>query len=48
MKALPDFIVVIVIFIIVIGGLMSGIFTPTESGTIGTIAVLILALVRED
>jgi tripartite ATP-independent transporter DctM subunit len=45
-RALPDFFAVVVIFTIVIGGLMSGVFTPTESGTIGTLAVLILALVK--
>ncbi|MBI5602526.1 MAG: TRAP transporter large permease [Deltaproteobacteria bacterium] len=46
MRSLPEFISVAIIFGIVIGGLMAGIFTPTESGTIGTIAVLILALLR--
>jgi C4-dicarboxylate transporter, DctM subunit len=45
-KSLPEFIAVVVIFGVVIGGLMAGIFTPTESGTIGTVAVLILALKR--
>jgi tripartite ATP-independent transporter DctM subunit len=46
LRSLPEFICVVVIFAIVIGGLMAGIFTPTESGTIGTIAVLVLALGR--
>ncbi len=46
LRSLPEFICVVVIFGIVIGGLMAGIFTPTESGTIGTIAVLALALGR--
>jgi len=45
-RALPEFIAVAVIFFIVIGGIMSGLFTPTEAGTIGTVAVLILALLR--
>ena len=45
-RVLPEFIVVVVIFLLLIGGLMSGIFTPTEAGTIGIIAVLILALSR--
>ncbi|MBI4963240.1 MAG: TRAP transporter large permease [Desulfomonile tiedjei] len=45
-STLPEFLPVVVIFTAVIGGLMLGIFTPTESGTIGTIAVLILALLR--
>jgi C4-dicarboxylate transporter, DctM subunit len=46
MESLPEFVPVIIIFGVVIGGLMLGIFTPTESGTIGTVAVLILALSR--
>lgn len=47
MRSLPEFIPVAIIFGLVIGGLMLGIFTPTESGTIGTVAVLILALSRK-
>lgn len=46
-RALPEFTAVVVIFFIVIGGIMSGLFTPTEAGTIGTLAVLILALLRK-
>ncbi len=46
-RSLPEFLSVIVIFGLVIGGLMSGVFTPTESGTIGTIAVFILAVGRK-
>ncbi len=45
-STLPEFFPVFIIFAVVIGGLMLGIFTPTESGTIGTVAVLILALLR--
>ncbi len=45
-RVLPDFLWVAVIFIVVIGGLMTGKFSPTEAGTIGTIAVLILAAVK--
>lgn len=46
-QTLPEFLSVVIIFSVVIGGLMSGIFTPTESGTIGTIAVIILALIKK-
>jgi C4-dicarboxylate transporter, DctM subunit len=46
-RSLPEFISVVVIFALVIGGLMSGLFTPTEAGTIGTIAVIILALIKK-
>jgi C4-dicarboxylate transporter, DctM subunit len=47
LRVLPEFISVIVIFGIVIGGLMAGMFTPTEAGTIGTIAIFILAVVMK-
>lgn len=47
-KVLPDFLWVGIIFIVVIGGLMAGKFSPTEAGTIGTVAVLILAFVKRE
>lgn len=47
-KALPEMLVVLVIFGIVIGGMMFGLFSPTEAGTIGTIAVFVLAFVRRE
>lgn len=46
-KSLPEFISVVVIFGIVIGGMMAGLFTPTEAGTIGTIAIFLLAVVMK-
>ena len=48
MHVLPEFIWVVLIFVVVIGGLMSGVFSPTEAGTIGTIAVMVLALARKE
>jgi C4-dicarboxylate transporter, DctM subunit len=48
MKSLPAVIWPIVIFVIVIGGLMYGFFTPTEAGSIGTFAVLLLCVVKRD
>jgi C4-dicarboxylate transporter, DctM subunit len=45
-RALPEFVIVLVVFIGIIGGIMKGFFTPTEAGTIGIIAVLGLALSR--
>ena len=47
-KALPDFVWVGIIFVVVIGGLMTGKFSPTEAGTIGTSAVLMLAFVKRE
>jgi C4-dicarboxylate transporter, DctM subunit len=43
---IPDALVVFVIFGIVIGGMITGFFSPTEAGTIGTVAIFILALMR--
>jgi len=36
----------VVIFLVIIGGLMGGLFTPTEAGSVGTFAVLVLVLLR--
>jgi tripartite ATP-independent transporter DctM subunit len=46
-RSLPEFVSVVVIFGIVIGGMMAGLFTPTEAGTIGTIAIFLLAVVMK-
>lgn len=47
-KVLPEMLVVIIVFVIVIGGMMVGFFSPTEAGTIGTVAVFVLALIRKE
>jgi C4-dicarboxylate transporter, DctM subunit len=47
-NSLPAVIGPVVIFIVVIGGLMYGFFTPTEAGSIGTFAVLLLCVVKRD
>ena len=47
-KALPEVLIVLVVFTIVIGGMMVGFFSPTEAGTIGTVAVFLMALVRRE
>ena len=46
--SLPPVLLVLVIFIVVVGGLMQGFFTPTEAGSIGTFAVLVLTLAKRD
>ncbi|HNS33180.1 MAG TPA: TRAP transporter large permease [bacterium] len=43
-KALPDVVFVGLVFLLVVGGLMKGIFSPTEAGSVGCLAVLILAV----
>ncbi|MCX5810994.1 MAG: TRAP transporter large permease [Proteobacteria bacterium] len=47
-KTVPNVIWPIVIFLILIGGLMYGIFTPTEAGSIGAFAVLVLCVLKRD
>jgi tripartite ATP-independent transporter DctM subunit len=48
LNSLPEVLWVGIIFVLVIGGLMNGFFTPTEAGSIGTFAVLLLSLVKKD
>ncbi len=48
MTHLPELLWVGVIFVLVIGGLMEGLFTPTEAGSVGTFAVLLLSLLKRD
>lgn len=45
---LPEVVWVLVIFVFMVGGLMQGLFTPTEAGSVGTFFVLILSLVKRD
>ena len=45
-KSVPAVIWPVVIFFVVIGGLLKGFFTPTEAGSIGTAAVLLVALAQ--
>jgi len=46
--SLPSVLSVSAVFLLVVGGLMYGFFTPTEAGSVGTIAVLILTLLKKD
>jgi C4-dicarboxylate transporter, DctM subunit len=46
--SLPEALWVGVIFFLVIGGLMEGFFTPTEAGSVGTFAVLLLGTLKRD
>ena len=48
MRSLPDVFWVALIFLLVVGGIMQGFFTPTEAGAVGTFAVLLLAVVKRD
>jgi C4-dicarboxylate transporter, DctM subunit len=46
--SLREIIWVILIFIVVTGGMSWGLFTPTEAGSAGTFAVLLLSVVKKD
>ncbi len=48
LKTIPEIMWVVLIFVLVIGGLMYGLFTPTEAGSVGTFAVLVLSLLKRD
>jgi tripartite ATP-independent transporter DctM subunit len=45
-RTLPEVGWIVLVFILVVGGIMAGFFTPTEAGGIGTFAILILALMK--
>jgi C4-dicarboxylate transporter DctM subunit len=48
MRTVPEVFWVLVVFILVVGGIMRGYFTPTEAGAVGTFAVLLLAIFKRD
>ena len=47
-RSLPEVFWIIIVFILVVGGIMRGYFTPTEAGAVGTFAVLLLTIVKRD
>ncbi len=48
LSALPEVIWPIIIFLVIIGGLLEGFFTPTEAGSVGTFAVIVLSFAKRD
>jgi tripartite ATP-independent transporter DctM subunit len=48
MRSLPEVFWILLVFLLVVGGIMQGYFTPTEAGAVGTFAVLLLAAVKRD
>jgi C4-dicarboxylate transporter, DctM subunit len=48
MRSLPEVFWILLVFVVVVGGIMQGYFTPTEAGAVGTFAVLLLAVVKRD
>jgi C4-dicarboxylate transporter, DctM subunit len=47
LASLPEVFWALLIFILTIGGILVGFFTPTEAGSVGTCALLILCVVKE-
>jgi C4-dicarboxylate transporter, DctM subunit len=47
-KSLPPVLWVLIVFALVVGGLMKGFFTPTEAGSVGAFAVLVLTTLKRD
>jgi C4-dicarboxylate transporter DctM subunit len=47
-RAIPQVFGPLLIFAVTIGGLLAGFFTPTEAGSVGSIAVLLLTLLKRD
>ncbi|HVN24070.1 MAG TPA: TRAP transporter large permease [Syntrophorhabdales bacterium] len=47
-KVLPEVGWVVVVFLLMVGGIMKGFFTPTEAGSVGTCLVLLLTLFKRD
>ena len=48
MRSIPEVAWVVLVFLLVVGGIMMGYFTPTEAGAVGTFAVLLLAVAKRD
>jgi C4-dicarboxylate transporter, DctM subunit len=46
LASLPELVWVLLVFVIIVGGLMKGFFTPTEAGSVGTFAVILLAVAQ--
>ena len=47
-RSLPDVVYVAVVFVLMIGGILYGFFTPTEAGSVGTFLVLILCFAKRE
>jgi C4-dicarboxylate transporter, DctM subunit len=46
--SIPEVLTVLVMFLLMIGGLMAGFFTPTAAGSVGTLAVLLFVFFKKD
>jgi tripartite ATP-independent transporter DctM subunit len=48
LASLPPVLLVGAIFLLVVGGLMMGFFSPSEAGSVGSLAVLVLTVVKRE
>jgi tripartite ATP-independent transporter DctM subunit len=48
LRTLPEIFWIAIVFLLVVGGIMKGYFTPTEAGAVGTFAVLLLSIFQRD
>ncbi len=48
LRSLPPTLWVLLLFLLVVGGLMKGFFTPTEAGSVGSFAVLALTAAKRE
>jgi C4-dicarboxylate transporter, DctM subunit len=48
LACLPPVLLVLGIFLLVVGGLMQGLFSPSEAGSVGSLAVLLLTLAKRE
>jgi tripartite ATP-independent transporter DctM subunit len=48
LRSLGPIVWVLLVFLLVVGGLMKGFFTPTEAGSVGSFAVLLLTAAKRD
>jgi len=46
LASLPELAWVLLVFVLIVGGLMQGFFTPTEAGSVGTFAVILLSVAQ--
>lgn len=46
LKATPNMMYLVAVFVIVIGGIYAGIFSPTEAGAFGSAAVILIGILR--
>ena len=48
LKTIPEVLMVMFIFVLIIGGILGGVFTPTEAGSVGTFLVLVMTFSMRD